>query len=197
MEEPARLQSMGSLESDTTEWLHFCFSLSCIGEGNGNPLQCSCWRIPGTEEPGGLPSMGSHRVGHDWSDLAAAAAAAGYLRKWRKRISVQKWLDPWRINQFSSVQLLSHVWLFATLWIPAHQACLSITNSQSLLNLLCIESVMHSEHLILCCPLLLPPSIFPRIRVFPMSQVFTSGGQILAFQLQHQSFQWIFRTDFL
>ena len=42
MEEPRRLQSIGSLESDTTEWLHFDFSLSCIGEGNGNPLQCSC-----------------------------------------------------------------------------------------------------------------------------------------------------------
>ena len=45
------------------------------GEGNGNPLQYSCWRIPWTEEPGGLLSMGSQRVGHDWSDLAAAAAA--------------------------------------------------------------------------------------------------------------------------
>ena len=65
-EEPGRLQSMGSLESDTIEQLHFHFSLSCIGEENGNPLQCSClWRIPGTGEPGGLPSMGSHRVGHD------------------------------------------------------------------------------------------------------------------------------------
>ena len=57
-EEPGRLQSMGSLESDTTERLHFHFSLSCIGEGNGNPLQCS-------GEPGRLPSTGSHRVGHD------------------------------------------------------------------------------------------------------------------------------------
>ena len=55
----------GHKELDTTERLHFHFSLSCIGEGNGNPLQCSCWRIPGTEEPGGLSSMGSHRVGHD------------------------------------------------------------------------------------------------------------------------------------
>ena len=63
----------GRKESDTTERLHFHFSLSCIGEGNGNPLQCSCWRIPGTGEPGGLPSLWSHRVGHDWSDLAAAA----------------------------------------------------------------------------------------------------------------------------
>ena len=49
-----------------TERLHFHFSLSCIGEGNGSVL---AWRIPGTGEPGGLPSMGSHRVGHDWSDL--------------------------------------------------------------------------------------------------------------------------------
>ena len=66
----------GHWESDTTERLHFHFSLSCIGEGNGNPLQCSCReRIPGMAEPGGLPSMGLHRVRHDWSDLAAAAAA--------------------------------------------------------------------------------------------------------------------------
>ena len=65
----------GYKESDTTERLHFHFSLSCIGEGNGNPLQCSCRRIPGTGEPGGPPSMGSHRVGHDWNDLAAAGAA--------------------------------------------------------------------------------------------------------------------------
>ena len=65
----------GREESDTTERLHFHFSLSCIGEGNGNPLQCSCLGIPGRGEPGGLPSMGSHRVRHDWSYLAAAAAA--------------------------------------------------------------------------------------------------------------------------
>ena len=57
-----------------TERLHFHFSLSCIGEGNGNPLQCSCLENPRDGEPGGLPSMGSHRVGYDWSDLAAAAA---------------------------------------------------------------------------------------------------------------------------
>ena len=58
MEEPGRLQSMGSLESDTTEELHFHFSLSCIGEGNGNPLQCSCLENPRDGKPGGLPSMG-------------------------------------------------------------------------------------------------------------------------------------------
>ena len=64
-EEPCRLQSMRSLRVDTTERLHFHFSLSCTGEGNGNPLQCSCLENPRDGEPGGLPSMGSHRVGHD------------------------------------------------------------------------------------------------------------------------------------
>ena len=72
MEELGRLQSMGRWGSDRTERLHFHFSLSCIGEGNGNPLQCSCLENPRDGEPGGLPSMGSHRVGHDWSNLAAA-----------------------------------------------------------------------------------------------------------------------------
>ena len=55
----------GRKESDTTERLHFPFSLSCIGEGNGNPLQCSCLENPRDGEPGGLLSMGLHRVGHD------------------------------------------------------------------------------------------------------------------------------------
>ena len=68
--------------------------------------------------------------------------------------------------QLSSVQLLSHVRLFATPWIAAHQASLSITNSQSLLKLMSIESVMPSSHLILCHPLLLLPRIPPSIRVF-------------------------------
>ena len=68
--------------------------------------------------------------------------------------------------QFSSFQSLSRVWLFATPWIAAHQASLSITNSQSLLKLMSIESVMPSSHLILCHPLLLLPPIPPSTRVF-------------------------------
>ena len=67
---------------------------------------------------------------------------------------------------FSSVQSLSHVQLFVTPWTAAHQASLSITNTRSLLKLMSIELVMPSNHLILCCPLLLPPSIFPSIRIF-------------------------------
>ena len=62
--------------------------------------------------------------------------------------------------------VLSFIQLFVTPWTAAHQASLSITNSQSLLKLMSIELVMPSNHLILCCPLLLPPSIFPSIRVF-------------------------------
>ena len=60
----------GRGELETTERLHFHFSLSCIGEGSGKPLQCSCLENP--REPGGLPSMGSHRVGHDWSDSSSS-----------------------------------------------------------------------------------------------------------------------------
>ena len=68
--------------------------------------------------------------------------------------------------QFSSVQSLSLVRLFATPWTAAHQASLSIANSQNLLKLVSLQSVMSSNHLILCHPLLLSPSIFPSIRVF-------------------------------
>ena len=72
---------------------------------------------------------------------------------------------------FSSVQSLSHVQLFVTPWTAARQACLTITNSLSLLKLMSIESVMPSNHLILCHPLLLLPSIFPSIRVFSNESV--------------------------
>ena len=67
---------------------------------------------------------------------------------------------------FCSVQLLRHVQFFVTPWTAAHKASLSITNSQSSLKLMTIELVMLSKHLILCHPLLLPPSIFPSIRLF-------------------------------
>ena len=73
--------------------------------------------------------------------------------------------------QFSSFQLLSRVRLFATPWTAAHQASLSITNSWSLFKLMSIVSVMPSNHLILCRPLLLSPSIFPSIRIFSNESV--------------------------
>ena len=74
-------------------------------------------------------------------------------------------------NLDTSVQSLSRVQLFVTPWTAAHQASLSITNSQSLLRLRSIESVMPSNYFILCCPLLLSPSIFPSIKVFSSESV--------------------------
>ena len=78
--------------------------------------------------------------------------------------------------QFSWVQSLSHIQLFATPWMTATQISLSITNSRSLIRFMSIELMMASKHLILCHPLLMP-SIFPSIRVLLVSQFFTSGGQ--------------------
>ena len=97
---------------------------------------------------------------------------------------------------FSSVQSLSHVWLFVTPWTAACQASLSITNSWSLLKLMSIESVMPSNHLILCCPLLLLPPIFPSAGSFSMSQFFTLGGQSIGVSASASVLQWIFRTDY-
>jgi len=97
------------------------------------------WKIPWTEEPIGLQSMGLKE-----SDTT---------------------------KQLSSIQSLSRVQLSATPWTAAHQASVSITNSRNLLKLMSMESVMLSNHLILCHPLLLLPSIFPSIRVFSNESV--------------------------
>ena len=95
------------------------------------------------------------------------------MKKWAKELNrhfskkTYRWLtNTWKDAQFSSVQLLSHVWLFATPWIAARQVSLSITNSRSSLKLTSIKSVMPSRHLILCRPLLLLPPIPPSIKVF-------------------------------
>ena len=84
---------------------------------------------------------------------------------------------------FSSLQLLSRVWLFATPRITAHQASLSITNSRSSLTLTSIESVMPSSHLILCRPLLLLPPTPPSIRVFQWVNSSHEVAKVLEFQL--------------
>ena len=75
------------------------------------------------------------------------------------------------VTQFRSVPSLSRIWFFATPWTAAHQASLSIASSCSLLKLMSFELVMPSNHLVLCHPLFLLPSIFPRIRVFSSNSV--------------------------
>ena len=93
------------------------------------------------------------------------------------------------------VRSLSCVRPFATPWTAARQASLSFTVSQSLLKLRHTESVMPSNHLIFCSPLLLP-SIFPSFRDFFRVCSLHQVAKVLELQLQHQSFQWIFRPDF-
>ena len=100
--------------------------------------------------------------------------------------------------QFSSVQLLSRVRLFATPWIAARQASLSISNSRSSLRLTSIESVMPSSHLILCRPLLLLPPIPPSIRVFSNESTLSiRWPKYWSFSFKHISFQRNLRVDLL
>ena len=98
---------------------------------------------------------------------------------------------------FIVVQSLSHVQLFVTQWTAAWQASLYVTIFRSLLKFLSIELVILSNHLILCCPLLLLPSIFPSIRIFSIRSSLHQLAKVLELQLQQQSFQWLVRADFL
>ena len=86
-----------------------------------------------------------------------------FLLPWNASLYI---LVTFLLGFFVTIQLLSRVWLFATQWPAAHQASLSFTVSRSMLKLMSIESVMPSNHLVLCCPLFLLPSILPRIKVF-------------------------------
>ena len=124
----------------------------CPGEGNGNPPQYSCLENP-------------------MNRRAWWATVYAITKSWIQ-LSIHT-----PFIQFSSVQSLTRVWLFATPWTAAHQASLSITNSRSSPKLMWIESVMPSSHLILCHPLLLLPRISPASGSFPMSQLFAWGGQ--------------------
>ena len=100
--------------------------------------------------------------------------------------------------QFNSVQLLSQIWLCRTPWTATRQASLSITNSRSLLKLMPIESVMPSNHLIFWRPLLLPPSVFPSIRVFSSESALPiRWWKYCSFSFNISPSQWILRTDFL
>ena len=138
------------------------------------------WEIQWTEKPGGLQSIGLQTV-------KSVTKKQQYMGDTQENWVTHQ--NGW--VQFSSVHLLSCVWLSATPWTTACQASLIITNSWTLLKLMSTESVMPSNNLILCHSLLLLPSIFPSIRerffgkilvgkTFPTSQFFPSGGQSIA-----------------
>ena len=118
----------------------------------------------------GLGGKGEGVLGWRGNTCIPTADSYHYMRKspqYCKVINLQL--------KFSSVQSLSHVWLFATPWTAACQASLSIINSWNLLKLMSIELIIPSNHLIICCPLLPLPSIFPSIRVFSNESVLHIG----------------------
>ena len=123
-------------------------------------------------------------VNHEWMERVFLAAKWCSIVKHKPRERRELGASS---NQ--PIQSLSRVRLFATPWTAARQSSLALTNSQSLLKLMSIESVMPSNHLILCCPLLLLPSIFPSVRVFSNESALHQVAKVLEFQLRHQSFQ--------
>ena len=126
------------------------------------------WRIPWTEEPGWLQSMRWQRVRHEWAHTHTLLCLTIILLL---ILLYFLWLHNIILGCIQSVQSLSRVQLFVTPWTATRQASLSITNSQSLLKLMSIVSVMPFNHLILCHPFIVLPSIFPSIRVFSNESV--------------------------
>ena len=145
-----------------------CYSVAKSRLTLCDPMDCS---TPGLPVPHSLPEFAQVHV--HWIGDAIQPSHPLLLSSPAFNLSQHQGLFQWigslhqvAIWSFSSVQSLSHVWLFATPWTEARQASLSITNSRSPPKPMSIVSVMPSNHLILCCPLLLLPSIFPSIRVF-------------------------------
>ena len=152
------------------------------------------WMMSFGGKPG--PDLQSRKLQQEtqWVGDRASGEQVSVDMNWRFLCGLHIWL-----RAISSVQLLSCVRLFVTPWTAAHQASLSITTSQSLLKLMSIKFVMPPSHLILCRPLLLLPSIFPSLLEGLFQWVSSSHemAKVLELQLQYQSFQWIFKTDFL
>ena len=171
---------------------HTCVYAYCSEKALETHSSSLAWKIPWTEEPGRLQSTESLRVGHGWAASLILFPFMNWRRKWQPlkcsylgnpRDGGAWWAAVYgvtqsrtRLKRLSSsssrmhivdvVESLSRVQLFMTPWTAVHQASLSITISLSFLKLVSTESVMPSNYLILCCPLLLLHSIFPIIRVF-------------------------------
>ena len=124
---------------------------------------------------------------------------AGMMKGWKERHL--KWCRTYFsllcLDQFRSIQPISHVQLFATPWTAARQTSLSITNSRSLFKLMSIETMMTSKNLVLCCPLLFLPSISQHQGLFKWVSSSHQVTKALEFQLQYQSFHRVIKTDFL
>ena len=170
----------GVSQAGILEWVAIFFSWGSSQTRDWTTSPASADRFFTAEPPGKLNEikvivfyLGWEREEMEGLRMCSFLESGGKVRMLVKKMETRESRRPllkqcpyhWAV-QFSSVQSVSRVRLFATPWTAARQASLSITNSGSLPKLLSIESVMPSNHLILCHPLLLPPSIFPGIRVF-------------------------------
>ena len=194
----------GCKESDTTERLHVHLLLSRIGEGNGNPLQCSCLENP---RDGGAWWAAIYGIAQSWVRLKQLSSSSSSCCFYSSIFHLFYEAFSWQVDRnlcaplyaegLNSVQSLSCVQLFETPWTTAGQASLSITNSWSLLKLMSIESMMPSNHLILCRPLLLLLQSFPAWGSFLMSQFFASGGQSFGVSASTSVLPMNIQDDFL
>ena len=163
--------------------------------------------------------MGLQRLSHDWETelnnwlhfynnnfhLNLKACTLFNWKHWAIATKVRNklrrptilWLLNILLDFVVVVQSLSCVWLFATPWTAAHQASLSFSISWSLLSFMSIELVMLYNHLILCCSLSLCFQSFQHLSLFQWVDTSYQGAKVWDLQFQHQSFQWIVRTDFL
>ena len=155
----------------------FTFHFHALEKEMATHSSVLAWRIPGTGEPGGLPSMGSHRVGHYWSDLATAAAAADIISSVQFTQSCLTVCNP---MGYSMPGLPVHHQLPVFTQIHVHWVGDAIQPSFPL-SPPSLPALNLSQH----------QGLFQRVS--SLHQV----AKVLEFQLQHQSFQWIFRTDFL
>ena len=184
------------------EWVAISFSSAWKWKVKGKLLS-HVWllAIPWTAAYQAPPSMGFSRQEY-WSGVPLPSPKEAWTSPAKHNTSTTVTASELHeevelANQFSSVQSLSQNQLFVTPWTAACQASLSITNSQSLLKLMSIKSVMPSNHLTFCHPLLLLPSILPSIWVFSNDSSSLQVAKVLEFQLHDPFFQWIFRTDLL
>ena len=175
-----------------------CCSVTLLCLTLCNPIDCSTSGLPGpSPSPEGY--QGSCPL-HQWCCLILWCPLLPSIFP-----SIRDFSNESAVR-ISSVQSLSLIRFFATPWTAARQASLSITNSQSLLKLMSIKSVMPSNHLILCRPFLLLPLILPTFRVLSNESVIcirwpSIGASVSALPIKNSSalqfFQWIFKTDFL
>ena len=183
-----------SVKNPPATWEALVWSLGWEDHLEEDMAACSsilAWRIPMDKEGlhSGLQSMGLQRVRHDW------VTKHMFLPRYSSSFCSWKAESLYMLISPVSGQSLSNVQFFVTLWTAAHQTSLSFTISWSLLKL--IESMMPSNHLILYHLLLLLPSVSQHQDLFRWISFSHQMAKVLEFQLQHQSFQWIFRIVLL